>query len=346
MVTDKIHQDRTIIGVANLENGNDITTLACHDSGEYIFCGKDNGSVALYSAETGTEIKILYNHGKGIMVTYLAYQKDSDVIASGDAANRLLVWRIIIKDHLTVEGPLLDVHIANSHSIRQLVLDTTNERILVSTNTSDTVYDIGSGQHESSTFPERLPWKWIAHPCDSTKLIHITTQALYICSWDDLSKLSFKMDLTLDMDMNVEMLVRNVTACSYGSKLTVEYASASSLKSASHTLILELKDLEEPFASMPGLPSAFVKISSKIRYIIGSLGGKLLFLDQQMWVCSLDLENFKGEYSRHFFIPDDWLSVNRGMILKVTSKSDLVFVKKDEVAIIKGGLIYNEVVLV
>lgn len=47
-----------------------------------------------------------------------------------------------------------------------------------------------------------------------------------------------------------------------------------------------------------------------------------------------------------FFIPEDWLSVNRGLILKVTSKSDLVFVKRDEIAVIKQGLAYKEVVSV
>ncbi len=67
-----------------------------------------------------------------------------------------------------------------------------------------------------------------------------------------------------------------------------------------------------------------------------------MFLDQQMRVCSLDLEKFTREYHRQFFIPEEWLSVNRGLILKLTPKLDLVFVKRDEVAITQNGLKYKD----
>ncbi|TVY14338.1 Vegetative incompatibility protein HET-E-1 [Lachnellula arida] len=344
-VSDTVPQDPTIVGIASLENLTDITALACHYSGDYVFCGKDNGTVALYSAATGTEIQVLYNHVLGTEINYLACQKNSDLIVSADASSRFMVWRIIKKDHLMAEGPLLDARIQD-YSISQIILNPTNNRILVSTKVSDTVYDIESGQHKSSTFPERESWKWVDHPRDPTKLIHITAKSAHVHSWDDLPEPTFKVNLKLDADVHTGMLVKDVAACSDGCKLSIEFTKANSLQSASNVLILGTESFEEPFGSIIQSLPPFAEITSKIEHIIGSLGRKLLFLDQKMWVCSLDLENFNGECYRHFFIPEDWLSVNRGMILKVTSKSDLVFVKRDEIAVIKQGLAYKEVVSV
>lgn len=344
-VSDMIPQDPTVVGIDNLENISDITALSCHYSGEYLFCGKDNGAVVLYSAATGTELGILYSHTKGTEVNYLACGEKSDLIVSADASSRFMVWKIIMKDHLTVQGPLLDARIPN-YSINQIVLSATGEQILVSTKVSDTIYDIGSGVHKTSTFPERLSWKWIDHPRDPTKLIHITAKTAHTHSWDDPSEPSYSVDLTVESNVDLEMIVKDVAACSDGCKLAIEFAKTNSLLSASNVLILETKDFEEPYGSITELTPPYVKVLPEIEHIIGNVGRQLLFLDKKMWVCSFDLEKFKGEYSRHFFIPEDWLSVNRGMILKVTSKGDLVFVKRDEIAIIQRGLAYKEAVSV
>jgi len=79
-------------------------------------------------------------------------------------------------------------------------------------------------------------------------------------------------------------------------------------------------------------------ISSDIGHLVGCLGRKLLFFDRRMWVYSLDLEAFNGEYYQHCFMPDEWLSASLNLTLEVTRSGDLVFVKKNEIAVIKGAL--------
>ena len=61
-----------------------------------------------------------------------------------------------------------------------------------------------------------------------------------------------------------------------------------------------------------------------------------------MWVCSLDLEAFNGQNYQHCFIPDEWVSTNSNLTLKVNRRGDLVFVKKNEIAVIKRALDYKE----
>ncbi len=79
---------------------------------------------------------------------------------------------------------------------------------------------------------------------------------------------------------------------------------------------------------------------------------KLVFLDTGSWVCSIDLV-LNGivvdlgsitSYTRHFFVPYDWFAGTRRPIGGVTEQGDVVFAKNGDVAIIKGGLEYAEVV--
>ncbi len=140
------------------------------------------------------------------------------------------------------------------------------------------------------------------------------------------------------------MFVKHVATCSDGCKLSIEFAKPNNQQSTSNVLILPVTAFEEPLQIRIGTLPLFSMISSKIEHVIGTLGRRLLFLDRRMWVCSLDLERFSGEYYRHFLIPEDWLSVNRNLILNVTAKGDFVFVKKDEIAVIKQGLENREAV--
>lgn len=249
-----------------------------------------------------------------------------------------MVWRVVRRDNAwSAEGPLLDVRVLD-YSISQILLDSANKRLLVSTIASDTIYDIENGLLKSSALQERSSWKWIGHPRDPTKLVHLTASSAHVHTWDDFSETHICAEIKLVTDMSDEVYLKDVAVCSDGCKLSVEFAKGNSEQSASEVLIIPSSSLEEPFTNVIKPLVLFNKISAEIEHIIGSLGNTLLFLDRRMWLCSLDLEKFKGEYFRHFFIPDDWLSVNRTLILKVTVKGDFVFVKKHEVAVIKNGL--------
>jgi len=249
-----------------------------------------------------------------------------------------MVWRVVRSgDAWSAEGPSLDVRILD-YSISQILLDSTDKRLLVSTIASDAIYDIKNGLRKSSTLQERNSWKWIGNPRDPTKLVYLTASSAHVYTWDDLSETHFCAEINLADNMSDDMYLKDVAVCSDGCKLSVEFAKGNSRQSTSQVLIIPSSSFEEPFANVIKPLALFKKVSAEIEHIIGSLGSTLLFLDRWMWLCSFDLENFKGEYFRHFFIPDDWLSVNRTLILKVTVKGDFVFVKKYEVAVIKNGL--------
>jgi hypothetical protein len=75
----------------------------------------------------------------------------------------------------------------------------------------------------------------------------------------------------------------------------------------------------------------------------------MVFLDRDLWVCSVDMSKSEGEkhtYIQHFFIPSDWYSQQRNLNTIITSKGDIQFVKMEEVAVIKGGLEFEDVVTI
>jgi hypothetical protein len=343
-VFDPVAAGPTVVGTTSPENEVEITAIACHPDGQYIACGKDDGAVTLYSTQDGTEIRVLYNHAQRIAINFLVFSPSSNLIASADASSRCMVYRLVRSDNAwTAEGPLLDARVQD-YSISQILFDPTNKRLLVSTIASDIIYDIEHGLRQYSALQERRSWKWIAHPCDSEKLVHLTVSAAHVHTWDDITDAGFCAEIKFDTDMSEETFLKDVTVCSDGRKLSVEFAKGNNQQSASRVLLIPSSSFEVPFAHVIKPLALFNRVSAEMEHIIGSVGRKLLFLDRRMWVCSLDLETFKGEYLRHFFIPQDWLSINRNLILRVTSKGDFVFIKKHEVAVIKHGMENKEIV--
>lgn len=336
--SDMVAVEPTITGIINVENMGEITALACHESGEYIFCGKDNGAVTLYAIATGKELQVLYQHVQGIAINVLISGSRSEVLVSADASSRFMVWRVIKKEDLwAVEGPLLDARVKD-YSISQLLLDSDNKRLLVSTIAFDTIYNINNGVHHTIKFQEETFWRWANHPHDPSKLIRITAKAAHIHMWNEPSDPLFSVDMKLTSSLRTDTAVRNVTTCSDGCKLCVEFSKPHDVQPTSHVLVVSTSSIEKPFPQLSEPLSLVLKISPNMEYLIGSFGERLLFLDRRMWVCSVNLETFKDEYYQHFFIPDEWLSANRKLILKVTSKGDLVFVKQNEIAVIKRAL--------
>lgn len=44
------------------------------------------------------------------------------------------------------------------------------------------------------------------------------------------------------------------------------------------------------------------------------------------------------DYQPHFFLPADWLSTNNDLLIGVSRARDIIFVKRQEVTVIKRGL--------
>ena len=337
--------EATVVGVSSNDDAKEITALACHVSGAYVFCGKEDGAVALYSTTTGKEVDVMYRHAQGIAIKALESGSKSNLIVSADASSRFLVWRLVtLSGSLAVQGPIIDSRITG-HSITQLHFSQDEQYLLVSTLGSDNIYHLHNGHHSTITFQERdSSWQWTQHPRDCSSLIQITAESAHMHFWNKLSESYRSIQIKTESKITKEMVVKNVALCSDHSKLVIEFAGYRNQQTTSHFLIFSTSSFEDPILeSIQPLPS-FSELAHHVEHLIGSIGKRLFFLNREMWICSLDLETFQGTYERHCCIPDEWFSANWNLILKITGKEDFVFVKKTEIAIIKRALNFREAV--
>ncbi|KAI4174488.1 MAG: hypothetical protein LQ343_002245 [Gyalolechia ehrenbergii] len=80
-------------------------------------------------------------------------------------------------------------------------------------------------------------------------------------------------------------------------------------------------------------------LADQVQLFIESNGQRLVFLHSNGWVCSVDPQSTSLEhFVRHFFFPADWLSTDSPLLIEITRRSDILFVKGDEIAVIKRGL--------
>jgi hypothetical protein len=82
--------------------------------------------------------------------------------------------------------------------------------------------------------------------------------------------------------------------------------------------------------------------SSSVKKIIGIIGDRLIFLNTNHWVCSTGRDSIEQSVVRHFFIPNDWVSLTSQLLLDVGRSGEIVFVKTAELAVIKRGLEITE----
>ena len=76
------------------DRNRDLSALAAHDSGEYLFAGREDGAVALFETRTGSISQELYQHAKFVGITTLAWSQKVSALASSDTSGRYIVRSI------------------------------------------------------------------------------------------------------------------------------------------------------------------------------------------------------------------------------------------------------------
>jgi hypothetical protein len=94
-------------------------------------------------------------------------------------------------------------------------------------------------------------------------------------------------------------------------------------------------------------------LPSDVVHLIGVFGTRMVFYTADHWIASYELMPpgsptgavvAEGSFVRHFFLPNHWVgSVDRGgMLFGVGSDGEIIFARRDELAVIKRGLEVTE----
>ncbi|KAI1462053.1 WD40 repeat-like protein [Annulohypoxylon moriforme] len=345
-----------------------ISSLTIDPEEEVIFCGKDDGSVSTYDLKSGKQQRILYHHKS--LVRTIEWSPRSSMIASVDISNGILGWQVkkSVADGWTTGGKILQSRLNHGSAIVQVLTSPAGDKLLLSTRENDHLWIISANQSETRQLSgSQCPRKWLQHPYSHTLLIRIDSLTAKVYSWSELSEIS---SITFDINLTgmqlkhiipqafqrtyyilLELSEKNGTTETRRvylfDVLAFDISTAGSSTATSAALQDDLKSLsisEENDKAVtkfePLFDTLLQILSNFISHIIGfNNAGRLVFLDKQSWVCSVEVENM-ASYSRHFFVPYDWFAGIQNIICGVGK--DVIFARNNDVVIAKGGLEFSE----
>ncbi|KAL8670996.1 MAG: hypothetical protein Q9168_004488 [Polycauliona sp. 1 TL-2023] len=346
-----------------------IMALTCHEAGEVFFGGKEDGSIHMYESRSGKHVHKVLNHAEGVSIMNMYLDDESSTLCSTDSSSRVMVHRLadqprgwntatVKSTHLpppSIPGrsnappppatpPIFDHRIGVS--VNQVLSNRGGTRLLISTKTSDTLWSVST---ETSLIVKSIPredgaaaYRWTIHPTHSDQLLLIAGNVAHLYDWLTLSRLTNTEGILLEGSVLPELMIQSITPCFNGSLIATAFTESPGPRAKSKLLLWNSSDFNIQARSCVPVPK-YHYLSDQVQVLIGSDGQKLVFLHASRWVCSVDAQATGTEhFVRHFFFPADWLSTDAPLIIRITKRSDVIFAKRDEIAVIKRGLEISE----
>lgn len=318
-----------------------ITALACAGNGEVIICAKEDGSVCLYDAKSGQQIQRLFSHADGVSVNLLVFDDESHTLSSADSSSRVMAHVL----HRRQEGWKTSETIFDKRTdvaIHQLLSNKGHTQLLVSSANTDTLYSFKLNDSQTGktiTWKNRGPYRWGSHPARKDQIILMMNNVIQLYEWETLQNLTSPEGILLKGAILPELAIRSLTPCFNDTIIATKFAGSSGRRSESRLLFWSCSEITDESKTVASVPE-YQYLADQVEFLIGYFGQRLVFLQSSGWVCSTDSETFNVKH--HFFIPADWLSTNTDLMIEVSQNGDIVFVKRDEVAVIKRGLETSE----
>ena len=386
----------------------DITSAIPLPKSEQIFCGYEDGRVAVHSTRDAGLQKLLHQDSSKQWISKLVWKAEGRILAFLSGTSNVTVS--LLAPDLSVEKVLLRKVFL--HPVTQLLIQVATDylRLFVVTTKTISLWSTegtGAGLHsltEKSDLSFETEGLWLEDGRDSSSsdeyLTLVESKRIRRYSWSDLQEVDFpntisfhqragdSEDGTGQTEPEIVTTFDRATSLSMGgrpilflrsvsSRNTMANSSSSStsikssgrkrwiLDPSTSTTTPVLNGLTDSSPVTAGsLRASLLPVSHLIEHIIGfrNDGKQLIFLNKALWVCSYDLvplksNNFRRpstdrgviEYTRHLFIPDDWISsnysnANRQLLFMLggVRQDCLIFVKTHEVAVIRQPFLYAE----
>ena len=328
------------VSIKSMDDVDPISSLACDDLGQVFFCGKEDGSIYIYESKSGRQGHKLCSHADGVSILSLAFDKKSYVLCSTDTASRIILHQLKLGDLQLESAEVLFDHLEGM-TIDQVLMEGGCSRLLVCTAAKQTLWSIESNKNAivaSISWETRASYRWATHPSHPNRLILIKGTTAHLYDWQTLQRLTDTEGILLEGSVLPDLAIRSITPCSDGAVIATAFSEVSRPNSESKLLLWNTSDFSPKSRSAAPVPS-YQTLADEMKFLIGNDGQRVVFLQSSGWVCSANMQSSDpNKFSRHFFFPADWLSTNTELLCAVTRNGDILFVKHDEVAVIKRGL--------
>ncbi|MCJ1351615.1 MAG: hypothetical protein MMC33_001599 [Icmadophila ericetorum] len=341
----------------------EITAMACHATLPIVYVGKYSGAVAAYASHSGKEETELYVHPNGAFVTAIAVGPD-DILASGDVNGNVQVWKLARTPARSLRTGSLILATSTHKAIQQLLISPSGEFILVSTATVSSVFSSQTGTcigKLDSSQNDQNNGTWLLGAATKPELLLILGDGVARHSWDSFPSLvsphalllppgyqklaresviksavldSASQNLIIDLRQDRrEIATKALLVVSVGTDLSATLAMAASTSTTAAVVL--------------GVNPACLGLSDCIKYFLGVSGSRLMFVDNASWLSSADLKVStplypKGEYTRHFFVPNEFVTRETGILPMISLDKDVIFGVEGELAVVRNGLKFQK----
>ena len=170
-----------------------VTSIAVDDSssGRYFFVHRSDGSISLVNTASGEQQNVLFRdiHQTGLPVTAMVWGSEKSIIALGGRfGTRVVVLQRDDESGWKVSATHSPYTYEAAGKVVQLLLDPSNNLLLVSTREFNTVWNL-TGKQLVSKRAWRPPdsFRWINHPGSPAHRILITDSKATIFDWESES---------------------------------------------------------------------------------------------------------------------------------------------------------------
>lgn len=350
-ISDRVSQAAPTSIAKTIDDEKAITALVPHHSGDYVFCGRENGSVAAYSAKSGKLAQELFHDTKNVAVDVLNWNEARDLLTIADRSGHMFVRRVVRNKTGSFTSTEVVLSVKCAGVIDQVLVKADGDKALISTADSLEVWDLTSAaMAERYEFAQpSLPRRFANHP-DKT-IICFEGTSCRLCTWATVDSL-----LTPASPTSVPLTIVGpkwaVTQailpdpCRYVCVTAdLDVPAATTKRSLSFQLVpLKAFDLSTTAALNPPTTLHMIK---DLKSIVGTYKSWLIYLQHSGWVCSVNLDTAMNDrfYLRHFLVPMHWHGIMAGPMV-VTPKGNVIMAVEDEIAVFHNGLDFEEKVMV
>ena len=340
-----------------------ITAMAAPHGFDVIFCGREDGSIAAYSAVTGDPVQELTSHAKNVAVMFLHLTGSGKVLISVDRSGRIVTRRLEILGGSRVAESAFVMDRKATDVVEQILASADDTKLLVSMPHKDEIWELETAKtlREMPISDGRAQWRWTQTSKPLMPLIYFSDGTATLYNWDlfEASDLRPSMDLCLAEAGTTRVVAVSPSANASHLCILLEGSQPGLVHP-----ILRVWNLHEMYA-VPGgtrepntggeniqesvsnkVPAntAYDQLAKGIKLVIGVYEDSLIFLTDQGWICSLKFTSSREEthYTRHFFIPFRYQNSASSSTVQVSSNGSIIIAYRAEVIVFAGGLSFEE----
>ncbi len=334
--------------VSVFDDDKTITALAVSSKG-LVFSGREDGSMALFSASDGKIIQELEPYTRQIGIAVVCISVSGVLFASINRAGRVLVLQI---DKPGVDLPKTRLDKRAEDVVVEVLFTANDKSLLISMNQRDELWDLESKSSiVRESFSDTARRHWMLHPSIARTLLFL--EGAYLSSLDlaNFAQHESPTRVNVAEDITHATLTTAFVGNHGNPQLCIFFAPHRDGSSSAKLRIcdgLTASPTSWRNSSPHGIVTkSYDRLAKDLKYAIGMQGSSFYFLTHNGWICSLETAGGRERpyYTRHFFVPFRFHSNASAILLFVTSDKNIVLAYMSNVIVFVGALDLEESVV-